>query len=299
MRSQTRRRRPGAGPHPQQRSHAPVPGLPVADRCLVMGILNTTPDSFSDGSLHADPEAAVQHGIRLASDGADLVDVGGESTRPRAQRVSAAEELRRVLPVVRELAAEGVRVSIDTMRARVAAEALEAGALAVNDVSGGLADPAMARLVADAQVPYIAMHWRGHSLRMSERARYEDVVSDIIRELDMRLEALTAAGVTLERIVLDPGLGFAKTAAHNWAILRDLGKFETLGRPLLIGTSRKSFLGELMRDITGVSDKPSERDTLTSATTALAAAAGAYCVRVHDVQASRQAISVAQAWMSG
>lgn len=264
-----------------------------------MGILNTTPDSFSDGSLHADPEAAVQHGIRLASDGADLVDVGGESTRPRAQRVSAAEELRRVLPVVRELAAEGVRVSIDTMRARVAAEALEAGALAVNDVSGGLADPAMARLVADAQVPYIAMHWRGHSLRMSERARYEDVVSDIIRELDMRLEALTAAGVTLERIVLDPGLGFAKTAAHNWAILRDLGKFETLGRPLLIGTSRKSFLGELMRDITGVSDKPSERDTLTSATTALAAAAGAYCVRVHDVQASRQAISVAQAWMSG
>ncbi|HEX8204820.1 MAG TPA: dihydropteroate synthase, partial [Solirubrobacteraceae bacterium] len=205
------------------RHPAGLPGpLAALDRCLVMGVVNVTPDSFSDGGRWLDPDAAVRQGLALVADGADLVDVGGESTRPGAGRITVAEELRRVLPVVSGLAAAGVVVSVDTMRAEVADAALARGAVLVNDVSGALADPAMAGLVADARVPFVAMHWRGASDRMEELAVYGDVVAEVRDELARRVDALVAAGVDEERIVLDPGFGFAKRAEHGWALLAHL-----------------------------------------------------------------------------
>jgi dihydropteroate synthase len=267
--------------------------LAEIERCLVMGVVNVTPDSFSDGGRWLDAEAAVRHGLALAADGADLVDVGGESTRPGAGRVPVDEELRRVLPVVHGLAEAGVVVSVDTMRAEVADAALACGAALVNDVSGGLADPAMPELAADARVPFVAMHWRGASDRMEELAVYADVVADVRDELAGRLEVLVAAGVDEERIVLDPGFGFAKRAEHGWALLAHLDELAALGRPLLVGASRKRFLASALA--APGSGLPEERDAATAATSALAAAAGAWAVRVHEVRASADAVRVVAA----
>lgn len=277
----------------------PTPGrtkqvLPLPDRCAVMGVLNVTPDSFSDGGRFQTSSQAVARGLLLAAEGADMVDVGGESTRPNAQRVSAEEEARRVLPVVRELTAAGITVSIDTMRACVAAAAIESGATLVNDVSGGLADPAMAGVVATNGVTYVAMHWRARSDRMSHYAHYRDVVADVVAELRLRLAALTQAGVRPDQIVLDPGLGFAKTAAHNWALLANLEAVHALGHPILIGASRKAFLGKVLS--TGDEPPPPhQRDDATLAVSALAAADGVSCVRVHDVRSTLDAVRVAAA----
>ncbi len=274
-------------------------GLPASlaalSRPLVMAVLNVTPDSFSDGGRHLDPREAVAHARSQVAAGADLVDVGGESTRPGAQRISADEELARVLPVLSGLAAQGIPTSVDTTRAEVAEAALAAGACLVNDVSGGLADPAMPTFLAGVDVPYIAMHWRGPASEMDRLAHYDDVVADVCSELAGRLTALAGAGVDLERVVLDPGLGFAKTGAHNWALLAGLPALLALGRPVLIGASRKRFLGELLADERG--PRPvGDRDPATAAVTALAAAAGVWAVRVHDARESRDAVAVAQAW---
>lgn len=226
---------------------APLPdALTALDRTLVMGVVNVTPDSFSDGGLWFDPDRAVAHGLELRAQGADLLDVGGESTRPGAPRVPEDEELRRVLPVVRALADEGAVVSVDTTRPAVAEAALAAGAVVVNDVSGGLADPAMPRLVAEAGVVYVAMHWRGPSDVMDSLATYDDVVRDVRDELAARLDALVAAGVRPEQVVLDPGLGFAKPGSDNWPLLAHLDVLAALGRPVLVGASRKRFLGHLL-----------------------------------------------------
>jgi dihydropteroate synthase len=260
-----------------------------------MGIVNVTPDSFFDGGAYLDAARAVEHGLALARSGADIIDVGGESTRPGAGRVPAAEELRRVLPVVRELSGAGVTVTIDTMRSCVAEAALAAGAAGVNDVSGGLADPAMARLIAEAHVPYVAMHWRGRSLDMHQYAVYEDVVAEVAGELRGRLDSLPQAGIDRRRIVLDPGLGFAKLPAHNWQMLNRLDELRALGQPLLVGASRKSFLGALLRTEDGIPPAPA-RDIASVAVSALAAAAGAWCVRVYDVPATLDAVRVAAAW---
>ncbi|MEX2292119.1 MAG: dihydropteroate synthase [Mycobacteriales bacterium] len=260
-----------------------------------MGVVNVTPDSFSDGGEHTDAASAVRHGLRLLNDGADLLDVGGESTRPGAGRVPEAEELRRVLPVVDGLAAAGAVVSVDTMRASVAEAALAAGAQLVNDVSGGLADPRMLPLVAEAQVGYIAMHWRGHSTDMAARAVYADVVSEVCAELTARRDAAVAAGVDPARLLLDPGLGFAKTAVHSWALLRALPRLAGLGTPLLVGASRKGFLGSLLADADGTPRPSAGRDDATAAVTVLAAQAGAWAVRVHAVRASADAVHVVAA----
>lgn len=270
-------------------------GLRGLGRPLVMGILNVTPDSFSDGGRYLHPDDAVNRGRALAAAGADLVDVGGESTRPGASRIPVDEELRRVLPVVERLHAEGVVVSIDTMRAEVARRAVAAGASVVNDVSGGLADPQMAPAVAGLEVPYVAMHWRGPSTVMDELARYDDVVRDVRRELAGRLEALVAAGVDPARVVLDPGLGFAKRPEHNWALLARLDELAGLGRPLLVGASRKRFLGAVLA-VSGEPVPPADREHATVAVSALAAAAGVWCVRVHEPAASRDAVAVGTAW---
>lgn len=221
-------------------------GFTPLERCRVMGIVNVTPDSFSDGGRYDTTVAAVAHGLALLDEGADLLDVGGESTRPGAERVTAEQELARVVPVIRELSAAGAQVSVDTMRAAVAEAALAAGAVLVNDVSGSLADPAMPSLIADAGLPYVVMHWRGLSRDMQQRAVYADVVTEVVDELRRRMEALATAGVRDEQVVIDPGLGFAKTAEHNWALLGGLQRLAALGRPLLIGGSRKAFLGELL-----------------------------------------------------
>ena len=279
--------------------HAPR-GLPPAladlDRTLVMGILNVTPDSFSDGGRWADADAAVERGSRLHAEGADLVDVGGESTRPGAGRISIDEELGRVLPVVQGLVAAGVPVSIDTMRAEVADACVSAGAVLVNDVSGGRADPGMLPWLATCDVPYVAMHWRGPSDVMEDLATYDDVVTEVRDELAARLDALAQAGVDPERVVLDPGLGFAKRSPHNWELLRQLDALAQLGRPLLVGASRKRFLGDLLADGTGEPRPFDGRDAAGDAVTALAAAAGVWGVRVHEVGASRDAVLVARAW---
>jgi len=261
-----------------------------------MGILNVTPDSFSDGRRYLAVDKAIDHGLAMSRSGADLVDVGGESTRPGAIRVPAHEELRRVLPVVRALAASGVEVSIDTMRAQVAAAAIEAGATVVNDVSGGLADPDMARSVAETEATYVAMHWRAHSVHMQQHTSYDDVVEDVRDALTRRMEALVDSGIKPGRLVLDPGLGFAKDAEHNWSLLRGLDRILDLGQPVLIGASRKSFLGRAAASPSAALPLPAERDHLTAAVTAFAAAAGIACVRVHDVSASRDSITVAAAW---
>lgn len=278
-------------------------GLPASlaavDRTLVMGVVNVTPDSFSDGGRYLDARAAVDHGISLHARGADLVDVGGESTRPGAVRVDSAEELDRVLPVIIGLVAAGVPVSVDTMRADTAARAVEAGACIVNDVSGGLADPQMHRTVASMGVPYVAMHWRGHSDRMADLTDYDDVLADVCAELSERVADAEAAGIPLDRIVLDPGLGFAKEADHNWALLRGLSELQALGFPLLVGASRKRFLGSLLAGDDGVARSVDGRDMATDAITALAAAIGVWAVRVHDVNGSADAVRVAQAWTEG
>ncbi len=273
--------------------------LPRPGRCAVLGILNVTPDSFSDGGLFVTPDDAVAHGVALRAAGADLVDVGGESTRPGAGRVDPTDERARVLPVVRDLVAAGVPVSIDTTRAAVAEAAVEAGATVVNDVSGGLADPAMARVVAQARVPWILMHWRGHSDRMADLATYEDVLGEVRSELVARVDAAVLAGVDPDRIVVDPGIGFAKTAAHNWALLRRLDVLVGLGFPVLVGASRKRFLGELLADAAGTPRPTAGRETATAVLTALAAVAGAWGVRVHDVGASMDAVAVATALQLG
>ncbi|MER6944407.1 dihydropteroate synthase [Nonomuraea sp. NPDC000554] len=273
-----------------------VPGLRVEERCLVMGVVNVTPDSFSDGGLWFDEAAAISHGLELVADGADLVDVGGESTRPGAARVSLDEELARVVPVIRALSREGVSVSVDTMRAEVAKAAVEAGAKLVNDVSGGLADPEMPRVVAATGVPYVVMHWRGHSHDMDSRAVYADVVTEVGEELAKRVDLVLAEGVSEEQIVLDPGLGFAKNAEHNWALLAGLSRLTELGYPLLVGASRKRFLGRLLADPDGTPRPFGHSDDATTAVTALAAHQGAWCVRVHQVRPNADAVRVAAAW---
>jgi dihydropteroate synthase len=260
-----------------------------------MGVLNVTPDSFSDGGCFADRESAVAHGLAMAAAGADYVDVGGESTRPGADRVDAAEERRRVVPVVRDLTAAGVRVSVDTTRTEVAAAALGAGAVLVNDISGGLADDGMAALVADAGVPWVLMHWRGHSREMYARAEYGDVVTEVRAELSARVDAALAAGVAADQLVLDPGLGFAKQAAHNWALLAALPQLVALGLPVLVGASRKSFLGRLLAAADGTVRPAPGRDAATLATTVLAAEAGAWGVRVHDAAGSADAVATVAA----
>jgi dihydropteroate synthase len=260
-----------------------------------MGVLNVTPDSFSDGGCFADAGTAIAHGLEMHAAGVDYVDVGGESTRPGADRVDADEEIRRVLPVIRELSAAGVRTSVDTTRAEVAEAAIEAGASLVNDVSGGLADKNMADIVADSGVPWVLMHWRGHSREMYAAAQYGDVVTEVCAELTARVEDVVAAGVAPEQLVLDPGLGFAKNADHNWALLARLDRLVALGLPVLVGASRKSFLGRLLADADG-SIRPAEaRDAATLATTVMAAQAGAWGVRVHDAAASVDAVRVVAA----
>ncbi|MCW2645941.1 MAG: dihydropteroate synthase [Pseudonocardiales bacterium] len=256
------------------------------DRIVVMGVLNVTPDSFSDGGRYASVDDAVAHAVQMRADGADLIDVGGESTRPGAQRVEAAEETRRVLPVVKALAAQGIPISVDTYRASVAAAAIEAGASVVNDVSGGLGDPDMARVVRDAACPWILMHWRGHSASMQQLAHYDDVVSDVRAELSARVDAALAAGVDRDQLVLDPGLGFAKTAAHNWALLASLESLVALGFPVLVASSRKSFLGTLLASADGVPRPVSDREDATTALTAYSALRGVWGVRVHEVRPS-------------
>lgn len=273
--------------------------LQAVGRCLVMGVVNVTPDSFSDGGRWFERHEAVAHGLRLVAEGADLIDVGGESTRPGAPRIPAGEELRRVLPVVSELAAAGVAVSVDTMRAEVADAALAAGAVIVNDVSGGLADSQMAHLVAASQAPYIAMHWRGHSDRMDRLATYGDVVVEVVAELKTRLDALLGAGVDPRQVLLDPGLGFAKKGPHNWQLLARLDELMALGRPVVVGASRKRFLGALLAGADGSIPPPDARDDATAATSALAAHAGAWCVRVHEVRGSVDAVRVSAAWRAG
>ncbi|MGW4204454.1 dihydropteroate synthase [Streptomyces sp. NPDC004726] len=272
-------------------------GLPEWDRCAVMGVVNVTPDSFSDGGRWFDTTAAVKRGLGLVADGADLIDVGGESTRPGASRVDEDEELRRVIPVVRGLAAEGVTVSVDTMRATVADRAVAAGAVLVNDVSGGLADPAMVPAVASAGVPFVVMHWRGFSEDMNSRAVYEDVVAEVIAELRDRMDAVVDGGIPPERIILDPGLGFAKDADHDLALVAHIRDFHTMGRPLLVAASRKRFLGHVLaKDAKdGAPPRARERDAATAAVSAIAAHEGAWAVRVHEVRATADAVRVAHA----
>lgn len=271
-------------------------------RTLVWGVVNTTPDSFSDGGLHLRAPAAVEHGLALVAQGADVVDVGGESTRPGATRPSEAEELSRVLPVVRALAERGVVVSVDTMRAGVAAAALEAGARIVNDVSGGLADPEMVALVAASGATCVVGHWRGHSAGMDDLAVYDDVVAEVRAELGARLAAFEAAGVRPDQLVADPGLGFAKRAEHDWALLAALPELVGAWGRVLVGASRKRFLGALLagpaaEDGAAAAPRPADqRDDATAAVTALAAAAGAWGVRVHAVRASADAVRVAARW---
>jgi dihydropteroate synthase len=272
-----------------------VTDLLASDHPVVVGVLNVTPDSFSDGGRYMDLDSAVAHAVRLMDEGADLVDVGGESTRPGADRVDPETETRRVVPVIRELAAAGVPMSIDTTRAAVAAAALDAGASLVNDVSGGLADPDMARVVADAGCPWILMHWRGHSRGMGDLAVYADVVKEVCAELAERVQAAVAAGVDGERLILDPGLGFAKTAEHNWRLSAHLDAVMGLGLPVLVGTSRKSYLGRLLAGPDGTPRPVAGRGAATVATSLLAVAAGAWGVRVHDVRDTVDAIRVWQA----
>jgi dihydropteroate synthase len=276
-----------------------IRALPDPGRCAVMGVLNVTPDSFSDGGRYLHLDDALAHGVEMWTDGADLVDVGGESTRPGAGRVDPETEVARILPVVRGLSAAGVAVSVDTTRAVVAAAAVEAGAVVVNDVSGGLADPDMARVVADAGVPWILMHWRGYSKDMDSLATYTDVVADVRVELSARVDAALVAGVSADSLVLDPGLGFAKRGEHNWALLRRLDALQSLGFPVLVGASRKRFLGTLLAGKENAPRPPDGREDATSAISALAAMAGAWGVRVHDVRRSLDAVKVAAAWLTG
>ncbi|OMC21550.1 dihydropteroate synthase [Mycobacterium colombiense] len=265
-----------------------------------MGVLNVTDDSFSDGGRYLDPDKAVAQGLALVADGADIVDVGGESTRPGATRIDPRVETSRVVPVVKELAAQGVTISIDTMHADVARAALGAGARIVNDVSGGRADPAMAPLLADAKVPWVLMHWRSVSAERPHAApRYRDVVAEVRDELLASVDAAVSAGVDPRQLMIDPGLGFAKTGQHNWALLHALPQLVGTGIPVLLGASRKRFLGTLLAGADGSPRPPDGRETATAVVSALAALHGAWGVRVHDVRATVDALKVVAAWTDG
>jgi dihydropteroate synthase len=261
------------------------------DRTLVMGVLNVTPDSFSDGGRFNDPEVATNHALQMIKDGADIIDVGGESTRPGSERISVQAELDRVLPVISALADSGVAISIDTMRAEVAQAAVAAGACMVNDVSGGKSDPEILEFVASLKTPYILMHWRGPSNIMNTLTDYQDVVADVTNEISKQVDVAVAAGIARERIVIDPGIGFAKTVDQNWPILKHLDVLEELGLPILMGASRKKFLGELLTK-DGVPRDSDERESATTAISTLMAARGLWAVRVHDVKSSSDAIAV-------
>lgn len=265
------------------------------DRTLVMGIINVTTDSFSDGGKHLALDDALKKASIMMGEGADIIDIGGESTRPGAERVGEKVERARIIPLLRELVELGVVVSVDTMRASIAEEAISAGAVLINDVSGGLADPVMGEVIAAARVPYIAMHWRGHANHMQSVAHYRQVAHEVRDELAARIDGLLIQGVELEQIIVDPGLGFAKTPSHNWELLRDFKALKDLNRPILIGASRKRFLGELLA-AEGVDRSLGERDDATIALTALAAQAGAWGVRVHQVRGNRDAVAVASIW---
>ncbi|WP_297728755.1 dihydropteroate synthase [Mycobacterium sp.] len=264
----------------------------------VMGVLNVTDDSFSDGGRYLDADDAVAHGLAMAAEGAGIVDVGGESTRPGAVRIDPRVETSRVVPVVKELAAQGITVSIDTMHADVARAALQSGARIVNDVSGGRADPAMAPLLAEAGVPWVLMHWRSVSpeRRPHEAPHYRDVVAEVRAELLANVDDAVAAGVDPNKLVIDPGLGFAKTGQHNWALLHALPQLVATGVPVLLGASRKRFLGTLLAGPDGSPRPPDGRETATAVISALAALHGAWGVRVHDVRASVDALKVVEAW---
>lgn len=261
------------------------------DRPVVMGILNITPDSFADGGRFESFDSALHRGLEMISEGVDIIDVGGESTRPGSHRIATDEELRRVLPVVEALAAKGAVISIDTKRAVTARKAVEAGALIVNDVSAGLSDPDMLDVVAALGCPYIAMHTRGESADMHVRAVYDDVVAEVVNELGERAKACLVAGILPENLILDPGIGFAKESEHNWEILNHLDAFKAIGYPILIGASRKRFLGKLVG-----SEKTDERESATIALTTLLAKQGVWGVRVHSVKPHRDAIDVARSF---
>lgn len=281
------------------RHPAPLPtDVTSLDRALIMGIVNVTPDSFSDGGNWFDHDAAIQHGFELVEQGADILDIGGESTRPGAPRVEEAEELRRVIPVIKDLRSSGAVISIDTTRASVARAAIAAGAHIINDVSGGLADDNMAHAAAETGAVFVAMHWRGHATEMNANDVYTDVVAEVKSELMARVDALLAAGVQESAIVLDPGLGFAKNGASNWPLLAHTSDIVGWGFPLLVGASRKRFLGQLVSNEEGIPANPTERDQATAAITALSVASGAWAVRVHNVAQSVDAAKVAQAWVS-
>ena len=249
---------------------------------LIMGILNVTPDSFADGGRHNEFDAAVARGLEMIAEGVDIIDIGGESTRPSAERVSEAEEIERTIPVITELAKHGVRISIDTMRASTAEAAVKAGASIINDVSGGLADPEMLQTAARLRVPYIAMHWRGQSKDMNSKAIYNDVVIDVISELQERITAALDAGIEVGNLIIDPGLGFAKDAEHNWEIIDSIDSFVDLGYPVLVGASRKRFLG---------GDSPDEREQATIDLTKRLATTSVWAVRVHSVKPHKEVLA--------
>jgi dihydropteroate synthase len=249
---------------------------------LVMGILNVTPDSFADGGRYNDFESAIRRGNEMISEGVDIIDIGGESTKPGAERITLEEELNRVIPVVKELSQSGVRISIDTMRSEVARQAIEAGASIINDVSGGLADAEMLSTAASLELPYIAMHWRGHSKDMNSRAVYKDVVGEVIIEIEERITACLEAGIKKDNLIIDPGLGFAKDADHNWAIIDSISSFVDLGYPVLVGASRKRFLG---------GDNPDLREAATIALTQRLSTTGIWAIRVHSVKPHKEVIS--------
>ena len=249
---------------------------------LIMGILNVTPDSFADGGRHNEFDAAVARGLEMIAEGVDIIDIGGESTRPGADRVSEAEEIKRTIPVITELAKHGVKISIDTMRASTAEAAIKAGASIINDVSGGLADPNMLQTAARLKVPYIAMHWRGQSKDMNSKAIYSDVVINVISELQVRITAALDAGIEVGNLIIDPGLGFAKDAEHNWEIIDSIDSFVDLGYPVLIGASRKRFLG---------GDSPDEREQATIDLTKQLATTGVWAVRVHSVKPHKEVLA--------
>ena len=249
---------------------------------LIMGILNVTPDSFADGGRHNEFDAAVARGLEMIAEGVDIIDIGGESTRPGAERVSEAEEITRTIPVITELAKHGVKISIDTMRASTAEAAIKAGASIINDVSGGLADPLMLQTAARLGVPYIAMHWRGQSKDMNSKAIYNDVVIDVISELQERITAALDAGIEVGNLIIDPGLGFAKDAEHNWEIIDSVDSFVDLGYPVLIGASRKRFLG---------GESPDEREQATIDLTKRLATTGVWAVRVHSVKPHKEVLA--------
>lgn len=261
-----------------------------------MGVVNVTPDSFSDGGRFHETDAAIAHGLAMHADGADILDIGGESTRPGATRPVVEEELARVVPVIAALAQAGATVSVDTMRADVAGAALDAGASIVNDVSGGLADPRMLPLVADRGTTYVAMHWRAHATHMQQFTTYDDgVVAGVRAELEQRVEAMVGAGIDTSRVVLDPGLGFAKQGEQNWEVLRGLDALTGLGLPLLVGASRKSFLGSLLAAPDGTPRPVDDREVAGAALCVLLAQRGVWGLRVHDARATRDALAVWQA----